>query len=134
MAARSVNKVILLGRIGRDAETKFTSGGTAKSTFSLATTKRYKDQSGEWREQTDWHNIVLWKMEKVAEFLTKGKQVYIEGELTTRSYEKNGEKKYVTEVVARDVILLGGDSAARPAQAKPSAPAEYLADDEDVPF
>jgi single-strand DNA-binding protein len=81
----------------------------AVTKFTVATNRRWKDQqSGEWKEETDWHNVVLWKNENLAQFLTKGKQVYVEGRLQTRSYEKNGEKKYSTEVVADDVILLGG--------------------------
>ncbi|MBC7857158.1 MAG: single-stranded DNA-binding protein [Pirellulaceae bacterium] len=110
MASRSVNKVILVGRLGKDAETKFTASGVAKTTFSVATSRRWKDQqSGEWKEETDWHNIVLWRSENVANYLTKGKQVYVEGRLSTRSYDdKEGNKKWITEVVGDDVILLGG--------------------------
>src|SRR6185436_19327054 len=110
MASRSVNKVILLGHLGKDAETKFTPGGVAKSTFTLATSWRRKDQqSGEWKDETDWHNVVLWRAENLANYLLKGKQVYVEGRLTTRSYEdKDGQKKYFTEVVAEEVILCGG--------------------------
>ena len=110
MASRSVNKVILLGHLGKDAETKFTPSGVAKSTFSIATSRRWKDQqSGEWKEETDWHNIVLWRNENVANYLQKGKQVYLEGRLQSRSYEdKEGQKKYITEVVADELILLGG--------------------------
>ncbi|HZL57085.1 MAG TPA: single-stranded DNA-binding protein [Bryobacteraceae bacterium] len=113
MAARTVNKVILLGRLGKDAETKFTPGGTARTTFSLATNRRWKDQqSGEWKEETDWHNVILWRSENVANYLLKGKQVYIEGRLQTRSWEdKDGQKKYMTEVVADELILVGGDRA-----------------------
>src|SRR5262245_4339660 len=110
MASRSVNKVILLGHLGKDAETKFTPSGISKSTFSIATNRRWKDQqSGEWKEETDWHNIVLWRSENLANFLLKGKQVYLEGRLQSRSYEdKDGQKKYITEVVADELILLGG--------------------------
>ncbi|MCX6622655.1 MAG: single-stranded DNA-binding protein [Acidobacteria bacterium] len=110
MASRSVNKVILVGNLGKDAETKFTPSGVARTTFSIATTRRWKDQqSGEWKDETDWHNIVLWRSENVANYLTKGKQVYIEGRLQTRSYDdKEGQKRYTTEVVAEEVILLGG--------------------------
>jgi len=110
MASRSVNKVILVGRLGKDAETKFTPSGQSLTRFSVATSRRWKDQqSGEWKEETDWHNISLWRSENVAPYLTKGKQVYIEGRLQTRSYEdKDGQKKYATDVVADDVILLGG--------------------------
>ncbi len=110
MASRSVNKVILLGHLGKDAETKFTPSGVARSTFSIATSRRWKDQqSGEWKEETDWHNVVLWRSENLANYLLKGKQVYIEGRLQSRSYEdKEGQKKYVTEIVCDDLILLGG--------------------------
>jgi single-strand DNA-binding protein len=110
MASRSVNKVILVGHLGRDAETKFTPSGVAKTTFSVATSRRWKDQqSGEWKEETDWSNVVLWRSENLANYLTKGKQIYVEGRLSNRSYEdKDGVKKYITEVVADEVILLGG--------------------------
>jgi single-strand DNA-binding protein len=110
MASRSVNKVILVGHLGKDAETKFTPSGSAVTNFTLATNRRWKDQqSGEWKEETDWHRIVAWRMENVANYLLKGKQIYVEGRLQTRSYDdKDGRKVYVTEVVADDVILLSG--------------------------
>src|SRR5271166_3702501 len=110
MASRSVNKVILVGHLGRDAETKFTPAGVSVTSFSVATNRRWKDQqSGEWKEETDWANVVLWRQENLANYLTKGKQVYVEGRLQTRSYDdKDGKKQYMTEVVADDVILLGG--------------------------
>jgi single-strand DNA-binding protein len=126
MASRSVNKVILIGHLGRDAETKFTPNGAAKTTFSVATNRRWKDQqTGEWKEETDWHNVVLWRQENLANYLTKGKQVYVEGRLQTRNYEdKEGKKVYVTEVVAEDVVLLGGRGAEAPAEeAQHAAPA-----------
>ncbi len=110
MASRSVNKVILVGNLGKDAETKFTPGGTAVTKFSVATSRRWKDkQSGEWKEETDWTNVTLWQAENLANYLTRGKQVYVEGRIHTRSYDdKDGKKVYATEVVAEDVILLGG--------------------------
>ncbi|MDE3198552.1 MAG: single-stranded DNA-binding protein [Acidobacteriota bacterium] len=110
MASRSVNKVILLGHLGRDAETKFTPGGVAVTRFSVATNRRWKDQqTGEWKDETDWTNVVLWRQENFANYLTKGKQVYLEGRLQTRSYEdKDGKKVYATEVVADEVILTSG--------------------------
>src|SRR5689334_20094842 len=109
MASRSVNKVILLGHLGKDAETKFTPSGVAKTSFTLATNRRWKDQqTGEWKEETDWHNCVMWRAENVSNYLQKGKQVYLEGRLQTRSYEQDGQKKYFTEVVCDDLILLGG--------------------------
>jgi single-strand DNA-binding protein len=110
MASRSVNKVILVGHLGKDAETKFTPGGAAVTSFSVATSRRWKDKdSGEWKEETDWSDVVLWRSENLANYLTKGKQIYVEGRLRTRNYEdKDGKKVYRTEVVADDVILLGG--------------------------
>jgi single-strand DNA-binding protein len=108
--ARSVNKVILVGNLGRDAETKFTPSGASVSRFSVATTRRWKDQAtNDWKEETNWTNVVVWRQENLANYLTKGKQVYVEGRLSTRSYDdKDGKKVYTTEVVADDVILLGG--------------------------
>jgi single-strand DNA-binding protein len=112
MASRSVNKVILIGHLGRDAETKFTPGGTSVTKFSVATSFNKKDpQSGEWKEETNWTNVTVWKAENLANYLLKGTQVYVEGRLQTRSYEdKDGKKMYATDVVAeaRDCILLGG--------------------------
>jgi single-strand DNA-binding protein len=118
MASRSVNKVILIGHLGKDAETKFTPNGTARSTFTLATNRRWKDQqSGEWKEITDWHNIVLWRSENLTNYLQKGKQVYIEGRIESRSWDdKEGQKRYITEIVCEELILLGGrgDSGGAP--------------------
>jgi single-strand DNA-binding protein len=110
MASRSVNKVILVGNLGRDAETKFTPSGAAVTKFAIATTRSWKDQqTNEWKEETNWTNVVVWRQENLANYLTKGKQVYVEGRLQTRSYDdKDGKKVYTTEVVADDVILLGG--------------------------
>src|SRR5215470_10993276 len=110
MCMRSVNKVIVLGHLGKDADTKFTQSGVAVTKFSVATSRRWKDsQSGEWKEETDWHNIVLWRSENLSNYLLKGKQVYVEGRLQTRSYEdKEGQKRYITEVVCDDLVLLGG--------------------------
>jgi single-strand DNA-binding protein len=110
MASRSVNKVILVGNLGRDAETKFTPSGAAVTRFAIATTRSWKDQqSNEWKEETNWSNVVLWRQENLANYLTKGKQVYVEGRLQTRSYDdKDGKKVYTTEVVADEIILLGG--------------------------
>jgi single-strand DNA-binding protein len=108
--ARSLNKVMLIGNLGRDAETKFTPSGAALTSFSVATTRRWKDQqSGDWKEETNWTRIALWRQENLAQYLTKGKQVYVEGRLSTREYEdKDGQKRSITEVVAEEVMLLGG--------------------------
>jgi single-strand DNA-binding protein len=110
MASRSVNKVLLIGHLGKDAETKFTPSGASMTKFSVATNRRWKDQqTGEWKEETDWASVVLWRQENLANYLTKGKQVYVEGRLQTRSWDdKDGKKQYMTEVVADEVILLGG--------------------------
>lgn len=158
MASRSVNKVILIGNLGRDAETKFTASGASVTRFAVATTRSWKDpQSNEWKEETNWTNIVLWRQENVANYLTKGKQVYVEGRLQTRSYDdKDGKKVYATEVVAEEVILLGGrgesaggyESAGQPAAARTGAgparaktapaaeedPGGMGVTDDDVPF
>ena len=120
MASRSVNKVTLLGHLGKDAETKFTPSGVAVTNFTLATSRRWKDQqSGEWKEETEWHRLVMWRSENVSSYLLKGKQVYVEGRLQTRSWEdKDGQKRYTTEVVVEDLILLGGrgDSGGPPGE------------------
>src|SRR5260370_23903828 len=110
MASRSVNKVILIGHLGRDAETAFTASQVSVTKFSVATNRRWKDQqTGEWKEETNWTNVVLWRGENVAPYLTKGKQVYVQGRIQTRSYDdKEGKKVWTTELVAEDVILLGG--------------------------
>ena len=110
--AKSVNKVILIGNLGKDPEVKFTPQGTAVAKFSLATSERYKDKQGEWQERTDWHNVVIWERlaEIAGEYLKKGNKVYIEGRLQTRSWDdkQTGQKKYMTEVVAREMVLFGG--------------------------
>jgi single-strand DNA-binding protein len=104
---------MLIGNLGRDAETKFTPSGVAVTRFSVATTRRWQDKAtGEWKDETNWTNVVLWRAEKTANYLTKGKRVYVEGRLENRSYEdKDGQKKYTTEVIADDVILLDGGGA-----------------------
>lgn len=119
----SVNKVILVGNLGKDAETKFTPSGASVTNFSLATTRKWKDQqSGEWKEQTDWHRVKYWRAENVANYLLKGKQVYVEGRLETRSYDdKDGKKVYTTEVVCEHLVLLGN----RQDSGGGSAPDEY---------
>ena len=101
---------MLIGNLGRDAETKFTPSGTSVTRFSVATTRRWQDKAtSEWKEETNWTNVVMWRGEKVATYLTKGKRIYVEGRLETRSYEdKDGQKKYTTEVISEDVILLDG--------------------------
>lgn len=107
---KSLNKIQLLGNVGRDPEIKYTTSGKAVANFSIATNDRYKDSAGEWQDRAEWHNVVAWERlaEIVRDYVIKGNQVYVEGRSQTRSYDKDGEKKYVTEVVARDLILCGG--------------------------
>ena len=110
--AKSVNKVILIGNLGKDPEIKYTPSGTAVAKFSLATNERYKDKSGEWQDRTEWHNIVAWQRlaEIVGEYVKKGSKLYIEGRLQTSSWDdkESGQKKYRTEVIANDLVLLSG--------------------------
>ena len=112
MAGKSLNKVQLIGNLGKDPEIKYTTSGTAVARLALATNERYKDKGGEWQDRTEWHNVVLWQRlaEIAGEYLKKGSKVYIEGRLQTRSWDdkQTGQKKYMTEVVASDLILLGG--------------------------
>ena len=108
----SVNKVILVGNLGRDAELRYTPGGAPISTLNMATTEVWNDKaSGQKQEKTEWHRVVLWgkTAESLQEYLTKGKQIYVEGRLQTRSWDdKDGNKKYMTEVRADRVVLLSG--------------------------
>ncbi len=110
--AKSVNKVILIGNLGKDPEVKYTPNGTAVAKFSLATNERYKDKDGNWQDRTEWHNITAWARtaEIAGEYLKKGRTVYIEGRLRTDSWEDKNthEKKYRTEIVVENLVLLGG--------------------------
>ncbi len=109
----SVNKVILVGNLGRDAELRYTPGGAAVATLNMATTEVWNDKGGQRQEKTEWHRIVLWgkSAESLAEYLTKGKQIYIEGRLQTRQWDdKDGNKRYTTEIRGDKVVLLGGGS------------------------
>ncbi|MBE0598819.1 MAG: single-stranded DNA-binding protein [Desulfuromonadales bacterium] len=153
----SVNKVILVGNLGKDPELRYTPSGAAVATFSLATSERFKDKSGQMQEKTEWHNIVCWRQlaEICGKYLHKGKQVYIEGRIQTRSYDdKEGNKRYMTEIVADQMQMLGrageegGQQPREPRQgreapaaaARQSTPAyEDFADppfnpDDDIPF
>ena len=146
----SVNKVILVGNLGRDAELRYTPGGAAVSTINMATTEVWNDKAGQRQEKTEWHRVVLWgkQAESLTEYLTKGKQIYVEGRLQTRQWDdKDGNKRYTTEIRGDKVVLLGGggrgasvdrggDSMAASVGAGHGAPAEVsepLTDD-DIPF
>ena len=107
----SVNKVILVGNLGRDAELRYTPGGAAVATLNLATTEVWNDKGGQRQEKTEWHRVILWgkQAESLQEYLTKGKQIYVEGRLQTRQWDdKDGNKKYTTEIKADRITLLGG--------------------------
>jgi single-strand DNA-binding protein len=110
--AKSVNKVILIGNLGKDPEVKYTPSGTPVAKFTLATNERYKDKDGNWQDRTEWHNIVAWQRtaEIAGEYLKKGRSVYIEGRLQTHSWDDkaSGQKKYMTVIVVSDLVLLGG--------------------------
>ena len=110
--ARGVNKVILVGNLGKDPELKYTPQGTAVAKFSLATSEKYKDKGGEWQERTEWHNLVAWARtaEVAAEYLKKGSTVFVEGRLRTDSWDdkETGQKKYRTEIIVNELVMLGG--------------------------
>jgi single-strand DNA-binding protein len=111
----SVNKVILVGNLGRDAELRYTPGGAPVATINLATTEVWNDKGGQRQEKTEWHRIVLWgkTAESLSEYLTKGKQIYVEGKLQTRQWDdKDGNKRYTTEVRGDRVVLLSGGGGA----------------------
>ena len=107
----SVNKVILVGNLGRDAELRYTPGGAAVATLNMATTEVWNDKQGQRQEKTEWHRVVLWgkSAESLTEYLTKGKQIYVEGRLQTRQWDdKDGNKRYTTEIRGDKIVLLGG--------------------------
>jgi single-strand DNA-binding protein len=145
----SVNKVILVGNLGRDAELRYTPGGAAVATLNLATTEVWNDKGGQRQEKTEWHRIVLWgkQAESLQEYLTKGKQIYVEGRLQTRQWDdKDGNKRYTTEIKADRITLLGGGgggggrgasmdrgAAAMSPSGADEPPVEPITDD-DIPF
>ena len=143
MSRRGVNKVILIGNLGADPELKYTPSGAAVSNFSLATNESWVDGKGERQEKTEWHRIVVWgKLAEIChEFLKKGSKIYVEGRLQTRSWDgQDGNKRYTTEVVARDVQMLDSRDAARIDESgivqEPPPPSSdaSAADDDDLPF
>lgn len=148
-----VNKVILLGHLGKDPEVRHLEGGRAVANFSLATTENFKNKNGERESRTEWHNIVLWTpFAEIAEkYLKKGSQVYIDGRLTNRSYDdKDGNKRYISEIVGQNLTLLGAKSAeggesnsapsgsapfySAPSVAPQSAPISLPTETDDLPF
>lgn len=149
----SVNKVILIGRLGKDPETRYMPNGEAVTNATLATSENWKDKSGEKQEKTEWHNLVFYRRlaEIAGEYLKKGSQVYIEGKLQTRKWEKDGVTRYSTEIIVNEMTMLGGKrdnepsehtsraapdtSGATPAAKRP-APTKSSFDnfDDDIPF
>lgn len=152
----SVNKVILIGRLGKDPETRYMTSGEAVTNVSLATSENYKDKNGEKQERTEWHNLVFYRRlaEIAGEYLKKGSQVYVEGRIQTRKWQdKEGKDRYTTEIIVNEMTMLGGKSSgggsfevvenqsAAPARsapaAKPAAPAaksNFDNFDDDIPF
>ncbi len=133
----SLNKVFLIGNLGRDPEKRYTPNGQAVTSVTLATTSRWKDKSEQFQERTDWHNLVIWgrQAEAAKDILKKGDQVFVEGRIQTRSYDdRNGNKRYITEIVARRIMKLGRKEAG-PAEEPEEAEAEVAeSTDEDLPF
>ena len=145
----SVNKVILVGNLGRDAELRYTPGGSAVATLNMATTEVWNDKQGQKQEKTEWHRVILWgkQAESLQEYLTKGKQIYVEGRLQTRQWDdKDGNKRYTTEIKADRSTLLGGgggrsgggyaggaERGGSPAGHSDEPPVEPITDD-DIPF
>jgi single-strand DNA-binding protein len=145
----SVNKAILVGNLGRDAEMRFTAGGTPVATVSLATTEKFTDRDGQKREDTQWHRIVIWgkTAESLHEYLTKGKQIYVEGRIQTREWtDKEGKPAKTTEIRADKIVLLGGGGggggggprASRERHADEAGPVDSghvdAPSDDDIPF
>jgi single-strand DNA-binding protein len=154
--AKGVNKVFLLGNVGKDPEIRTTAGGMTVASFSLATADRAKDQQGNWADKTEWHNLVAFQRtaEIVRDYVKKGTQVFVEGKIQTRSWDdkESGQKKYRTEILINELSLLGGgpgrseggsssggySSSRSSSSSSASAPANDYADqgitDEDIPF
>jgi|SRR5690349_4847607 single-strand DNA-binding protein len=143
----SVNKVILVGNLGRDAELRYTPGGAPVATLNMATTEVWNDKAGQKQEKTEWHRVVLWgkSAESLSEYLVKGKQIYVEGRLQTRQWDdKDGNKRYTTEIRGDRIVLLGGGGGGARSQARAAAPAgEHMEPmgepineltDDDIPF
>lgn len=156
MAQRSMNKVMLLGNLGRDPEVRYTASGKAVATFTVATSFQWRDQDGNNQEKTEWHRVVAWGRlgEVCGEYLSKGKQVFIEGRIQSREWEdQDGNKRTTVEIIANDMIMLGGGGQGHaradqepprrqaPPSGRPAAPAARKIDDyyppppeDDIPF
>jgi single-strand DNA-binding protein len=140
----SLNKVMLIGNLGRDPEVRYTASGTAVAGFSVATSEKFKNKNGEWEERTEWHNVTLWgRLAEIAgEYLAKGKTVYLEGRLQTRKWQdREGKDRYATEVVADKMQMLSGkgdgssrQGAGRNDMQEPSYEEPVFNPDDDIPF
>lgn len=136
--AKSLNRVTIIGNLGRDPEISALPSGNTVCKFSVATTESYKDKNGNWQDITDWHNVVLW--ERLAEFaqknLHKGSKVYIEGKLKSRSYEKDGVTRYVTEIKGENIVLMSerSQNASEPGHDYHTDHSKHDMEDDDVPF
>jgi single-strand DNA-binding protein len=135
-----VNRVILLGNVGKDPEVKYFEGGSVKASFSIATSESYKDKQGNKVDSTEWHNIIMWgKLAEIAEkYVRKGKQLYIEGKIKTRSYGEGDAKKYITEIFADNMTMLGGGRSEGGSQLssgmETTIPAATNSPTDDLPF
>jgi len=135
----SVNKVILIGNLGRDPEVKYTQSGTAVANLSVATNEVWTDKAGQKQEKTEWHRVVVWgkQAQVLAEYMSKGKQVYVEGSLQTRSWDdRDGNKRTTTEIRANRILMMGRAEGARSEPEGPGPEVEMAPDatDEEVPF
>jgi len=136
----SLNKVMLIGNLGKDPEVRYTASGQAVASFSLATSEKFKNKNGEFEERTEWHRVTLWaRLAEIAgEYLSKGKTVYIEGRLQTREYEKDGIKRYTTEIVGEKMQMLSpkgeSRSAGSPLGNNGASREEPPFQDDDIPF
>ncbi len=131
---KSLNRVQLIGRLGKNPEVRYTANGSSVANFTMATNESWTGKDGQKNEKTEWHNIVAWgKLGEICgEYLTKGKQVYIEGRLTTRSWEdRDGKKRYTTEIKADNMIMLGGPGASGTSHAAPENDSTI---EDDIPF
>ena len=146
MARSGINKVILVGNLGQDPEIKYTAGGAAVTTLSIATSDSWKDKdSGMDQERTEWHRVVLWRRlaEIAGEYLKKGSKIYIEGQLQTRKWEQEGQTRYTTEIIARDMQFLDSRGSAKPSNQEESGLSSNQStpdvvdssiEDDDIPF
>jgi single-strand DNA-binding protein len=136
MAGKSVNKHTLLGNAGKDPEVKHTPGGKTIAKLSLATNERFKDKDGQWQDRTEWHNLVFFERlaEIAGEYIKKGSQIYVEGPSRTHSWEDAGQKKYMTEVIVNELVLLGGAKPPTATSPSPGSTESKPITDEDIPF